>query len=39
MEAIAALIDEALMNPENTDVLNSVKTRVHALMAEYPLYA
>lgn len=39
METIAALIDEALMNPENTDVLNSVKTRVHALMAEYPLYA
>jgi glycine/serine hydroxymethyltransferase len=39
MEAIAALIDEALMNPENTDVLNSVKTRAHALMAEYPLYA
>ncbi len=39
METIAALIDEALMNSENTDVLNSVKTRVHALMAEYPLYA
>lgn len=39
METIAALIDEALMNPENTDVLNSVKTLVHALMAEYPLYA
>jgi glycine hydroxymethyltransferase len=39
MESIAALIDEALMNPGNTDVLNSVKTRVHALMAKYPLYA
>ena len=39
MESIAALIDEALMNPEHTDVLNSVKTRVHALMAKYPLYA
>lgn len=39
MESIAALIDEALMNPENTDVLNSVKTKVHALMAQYPLYA
>jgi glycine hydroxymethyltransferase len=39
MESIAALIDEALMNPEHTDVLNSVKTKVHALMAKYPLYA
>ena len=39
MESIAALIDEALMNPENTDVLNSVKTKVHTLMAKYPLYA
>lgn len=38
MESIAALIDEALMNPENTDVLNSVKTKVHTLMAKYPLY-
>ena len=39
MESIAALIDEALMNSENTDVLNSVKTKVHTLMAKYPLYA
>jgi glycine hydroxymethyltransferase len=39
MENIAALIDEALMNPEHTDVLNNVKTKVHALMAKYPLYA
>ena len=39
MESIAALIDEALMNTENTDVLNSVKTKVHTLMAKYPLYA
>lgn len=39
MDAIAALIDEALMNPENTEVLNSVKSKVHALMARYPLYA
>lgn len=39
MDAIAALIDEALMNPENSDVLNSVKSKVHALMARYPLYA
>lgn len=39
MDAIAALIDEALMNTENTEVLNSVKNRVHALMAKYPLYA
>jgi glycine hydroxymethyltransferase len=39
MDAVAALIDEALMNPENTEVLNSVKNRVHALMARYPLYS
>ena len=39
MDTIAALIDEALMNTENTEVLNSVKNRVHALMAKYPLYA
>ncbi|NBP05632.1 MAG: serine hydroxymethyltransferase [Bacteroidetes bacterium] len=39
MDTIAALIDEALMNTENTAVLNSVKTKVHALMARYPLYA
>jgi len=39
MDAIAALIDEALMNPENSVVLNSVKSKVHALMARYPLYA
>lgn len=39
METIAALIDEALMNTDNLAVLESVKTRVHALMADYPLYA
>jgi glycine hydroxymethyltransferase len=39
MDIIAALIDEALMNPENTEALNNVKARVHALMARYPLYA
>jgi glycine hydroxymethyltransferase len=39
MDAIAALIDEALMNPEHSDMLNSVKSKVHALMARYPLYA
>jgi glycine hydroxymethyltransferase len=39
METIAALIDEALMNTENATVLDSVKTKVHALMAKYPLYA
>ncbi|MBM3399640.1 MAG: serine hydroxymethyltransferase [Bacteroidetes bacterium] len=39
MDSIAGLIDEALMNPENTAVLDSVKSRVHALMAGYPLYA
>lgn len=39
MDTIAALIDEALMNAENTEVLHSVKNRVHALMARYPLYA
>ncbi len=39
MDTVAALIDEALMNPENSDILNSVKSRVHMLMAQYPLYA
>ena len=39
MDIIATLIDEALMNPENTEVLNNVKSKVHALMARYPLYA
>jgi glycine hydroxymethyltransferase len=39
METIAALIDEALMNTDNPAVLESIKTRVHALMADYPLYA
>jgi glycine hydroxymethyltransferase len=39
MDIIATLIDEALMNPENTEVLNSVKSKVHELMARYPLYA
>ena len=39
MDIIATLIDEALMNNENTEVLNSVKSKVHSLMARYPLYA
>ena len=39
MDSIAGLIDEALMNTDNTAVLENVKTKVHALMAGYPLYA
>jgi len=39
MDSIAGLIDEALMNTDNTAVLENVKSKVHALMAGYPLYA
>lgn len=39
MDSIAGLIDEALMNTDNTAVLENVKSKVHTLMAGYPLYA
>lgn len=38
MELIADLIDRALMNHQNEDVLNEVKNDVHQLMKAYPLY-
>lgn len=38
MEKIAALIDRVLSASEDTNVINSVKTEVKKLTAEYPLY-
>jgi glycine hydroxymethyltransferase len=39
MEVIASLMDEALMNASNTSTLLSVSKKVHALMADRPLFA
>ncbi len=38
MELIASLIDQALSNRTNEEVLNQVKEQVHALTHKYPLY-
>ncbi len=38
MEIIAELIDRALMNHQNDEILNEVKKDVHQLMKAYPLY-
>ena len=38
MVTIANLIDEALKNKDNKDVLNEVKTKVIELTKKYPLY-
>lgn len=38
MEMIAELIDRALMNHQNDEILNEVKKDVHQLMKAYPLY-
>jgi glycine hydroxymethyltransferase len=38
MDTIAELIDLALTNHSNEDVLNEVKSKVHALMTNFPLY-
>ncbi len=38
MEEIAALIDTALSNTNNDSVLAEVKTKVHSLMQQFPLY-
>ena len=38
MDAIAELIDTALMNHDNEAKLDEVKQQVHALMANFPLY-
>lgn len=39
METIASLIDEVLVNVDNEEVINSVRLKVHDLMAKFPLYA
>lgn len=38
MILIASLIDQALSNRENEEILNQVKDQVHALTKKYPLY-
>lgn len=38
MVLIASLIDKALSNRTNEDVLNQIKDQVHALTKKYPLY-
>ncbi len=38
MQTIATLIDEALTNHANQNVLSNVKKKVHALMLDFPLY-
>jgi len=38
MAEIVDLIDEVVANPENEQVLNSVKTKVQALVSRFPLY-
>ena len=39
MPQIVELIDEVISNIENEKVLESVKSRVHKLMKDFPLYA
>lgn len=39
MDGIVALIDEALVNHDNEEVLNEVKGKVNAMMENFPLYA
>jgi glycine hydroxymethyltransferase len=36
---IADLIDEAIMNAANDEVLSSIKKKVHSLMTSYPLFS
>jgi glycine hydroxymethyltransferase len=38
MEKIATLIDEALSNHDNDEILKSVGERVRSFMKEFPLY-
>jgi len=38
MDSIAQLIDDALTNHANEDNLNEVKSKVNALMVDFPLY-
>ena len=39
MVQIAAFIEEVLNAPEDENVIASVRSRVNAIMANYPLYA
>lgn len=39
MSEVADLIDEVLMNTDNDEVIESVKKKVHALAARFPLYS
>jgi len=39
METIAELIDTALSNTGNNEIMLEVKTKVHALMQQFPLYS
>ena len=39
METIVELIDTVLSDPENPEVIASVRNRVNAMMANYPIFA
>ena len=39
MEAVVALIDRVLCDPENEEVIAAVRKEVNAMMSEYPLFA
>lgn len=39
METIVALIDEALVNFQNDDVLEGISVKVNEMMSERPLFA
>ncbi|MFI3258867.1 MAG: serine hydroxymethyltransferase [Rikenellaceae bacterium] len=39
MDAIVALIDRVLQDPENSENIATVRAEVNAMMANYPLYA
>ena len=39
MVTIAALIEEVLNDPENEQVISSVRERVNEMMKNYPLFA
>jgi glycine/serine hydroxymethyltransferase len=38
MQTVADLIDETLMNKENVATIASVRTRINAMMEQYPLF-
>ena len=39
MDAIVALIDRVLSNPEDESNIAAVRAEVNAMMAQYPLFA